>query len=182
MHSTRGRGSASRADLTSTGCSNGGPSLMGSSVRCRSLTPLTFANVLHWSMMQPRVVGTGGGHHRAGRFVQADPTDRWSRLAWAGSLGGSAGSTRRGGRSRRCRGRLRARAIRADGAGPGRRHDRRSAAGRGPPGHAGPARLRGRLCGACATAPWPWPLHRGRRRRAGESRRGGGLGSVELLG
>ncbi len=49
-------------------------------------TPLTFDNALHWGLMsheswQPELVD-----EVLGRFVKADPTDRWSRLAWAGSL------------------------------------------------------------------------------------------------
>ncbi len=51
-----------------------------------NLTPLTFDNALHWGLMsheswQPDLVT-----EELGRFVRADPTDRWSRLAWAGSL------------------------------------------------------------------------------------------------
>ena len=50
------------------------------------LTPLTFDNALHWGLMSHESWQPDKVTEELGRFVQADPTDRWSRLAWAGSL------------------------------------------------------------------------------------------------
>ncbi len=50
------------------------------------LTPLTFDNALHWGLMSHESWQPDKVTEELGRFAQADPTDRWSRLAWAGSL------------------------------------------------------------------------------------------------
>ena len=120
--------------------------------RCRSsalakLTPLTFDNALHWGLMSHESWQPDKVTEELGRFVKADPTDRWSRLAWAGSL-------RRIGRVDDAWKALEplpdsdpeARALRAQLA--LERGDRAAAEAllaEGPTDHAGLARLRGRL-------------------------------------
>jgi tetratricopeptide (TPR) repeat protein len=50
------------------------------------LTPLTFDNALHWGLMSHESWQPDKVTEELGRFTKADPTDRWSRLAWADSL------------------------------------------------------------------------------------------------
>ena len=138
------------------------------------LTPLTFDNVLHWGLMsheswQPDQVTT-----ELGRFVEADPTDRWSRLAWADSLRriGRVDEAWQGARALAGHRTPRPGAPGATGPGAGRPPR--------PPRRCWPrARPTTRAWHGSGDA-WRWaarrpvglaPFHRGGRRRAGEPRR-----------